>query len=166
MPFKVEDYIYYGSGGICRIDDICESPFEGAPRGVTYYVMHTMSEPKQTILNPVHNDRVVMRAVMTKEECDAVLSALPSLKPFEASNAKLLREKYLGAMKSASPTEWGRVLRTYTVRRAAALSRLVRVTDAERTFFENAMRLLGGEIALAHGISQGEAEERIAKMLE
>lgn len=160
MQFKVNDYIFYGTDGICLIDDVCENPFDGAPAGVCYYVMHTVSEPRQTIWNPVDNERVPMRAVMTVGEIDALLSSVDALEPFSAPNAKLLREKYIGAMKSGQPAEWGRVMQTYLKRRAVT-DGSVRVTDAERTFFDNARALLVSEISLVKELSRVEAEELV-----
>lgn len=161
MQFKEGDYIFYGSGGICRIDSICEMPFEGAKEGVPYYVLHTLAEPKQVIWNPVENDKVLMRAVLTRDEAENVLSSLTSLTPLEAPCAKLLREQYIGAMKSCDPTEWARVIHTYSVRRRAAEAKLLRVTEAERNFHDNAIRLLAAEVALVLGATYAEAEARI-----
>lgn len=165
MQFKVNDYIYYGTDGICQIDDVCENPFEGAPAGVCYYVLHTVKEPRQTIWNPTENDRVPMRAVMTEGEIDALLSSLPSLEPFCAPSAKLLREQYLGAVKGGVPEEWGRVMRTYLYR-LAIRDGSVRVTDAERGFFDSARALLSAEIALVRGLSREEAEKTIDRHLK
>ena len=161
MQFKEKDYVYYGSGGICLIDSICEKPFEGAREDTLYYVMHTLSEPRQTIWNPVDNTRVLMRAVMTRAEAETVLASLKELSPMTAPNAKLLREKYIQAMKSCDPTEWGRIIRTYEIRKRAADEHLLRVTEAERNFHDNALRLLATEVALACGISTAEAETMI-----
>ncbi len=166
MLFKEGDYIFYGSGGICIVDSIREMPFEGARAGVPYYVLHTLAEPKQTILNPTDNDKVLMRAVMTKKEACDVLSALPSLMPFEAENARALREKYMNAIKSASPTEWCRVLCTYETRRRATEAKLARVTEAERGFYTQALSLLSAEVALAEGVSVTDASAEISDVVK
>ncbi len=163
--FKEGDFIYYGSGGLCRIDSICEMPFEGARADVPYYILHTLSEPKQTILNPIDNEKVLMRAVMTKAEAEAVLCALPALEPFEAPNSKLLREKYIAAVKSASPMEWGKILRTYETRRRASELRLARVTEAERNFHTQALSLLCAELSLVLDRPFAEISSLIATVL-
>lgn len=165
MRFKVNDYIYYGTDGICQIDDVCENPFEGAPAGVCYYVLHTVKEPRQTIWNPTENNRVPMRAVMREDEIDTLLSSLPALVPFCAPSAKLLREMYLSAVKGGIPTEWGRVMKTYLFR-LAVRDGSVRVTDAERGFFDNARALLAAEIALVRGLERAAAESLIDEHLK
>ena len=159
--FEVNDYVFYGMTGICRIDDICENPYEGAPKGVLYYILHTLTEPKQTIINPVSNEKVHIRHVMTKEDAEAFFSLLPTLPALEGSSAKQLRDAYIASVKSGDPTAWGRILRTYRARLHLAEAKLARVTDAERNFYEQALRLLGAEIALALSISLSEAEGRL-----
>ena len=163
--FKINDYIFYSSGGICRVEDVCEEPFEGAPKGVCYYILHTTSEPKQVIWNPVNNDKVLMRPVMTLEEASALLDSLASLSPLEGDNAKALREQYIASIKSGMPENWGRVLVTVCLRERAAAAKLTRVTDAEHAFFDNAKRLIANELALAEGCTVPEAEKIISAHL-
>ncbi len=163
--FKVNDYIFYSSGGICRVEDICEEPFEGAPKGVCYYVLHTTSDPKQVIWNPVNNDKVLMRPVLTREEARALLARLTDLTPFEGDGAKALREQYITSIKSGMPESWGRVLVTVCLRERAAAAKLTRVTDAEHGFFDNAKRLIANELALAEGCTVPEAEKIISAHL-
>ena len=164
--FKVNDYVFYGVNGVCQVDDICTEPFEGAPVGVLYYVLHTLSEPRQTILNPVANDKARMRYVMTKEEADAFFSLLPTLSPLDGDTAKQLRDAYISAIKSGEPSEWGRVMRTYLSRLRLADAKLTRVTDAERGFYESARRLLASEIALALSLPVNEVEARLHLVAE
>ncbi len=164
--FEVNDYVFYGSCGVCHIDRICEEPTPETAKGVLYYVLSTLSEPRQMILNPVANDRVFMRYVMTKPESEAFFDLLPSLPTLSGENAKELREEYIGAMKSSLPESWGRVMRTFRARLHLAEAKLVRVTDAERNFYEAARRNLGAEISLALDITQREAEEKLHHALD
>ena len=164
--FQINDYVFYGVNGVCQIDDICTEPFEGAPAGLLYYVLHTLSEPRQTIFNPVTNDKVRMRLVMTKEDAEGFFSLLPTIPPLEGDSAKRLRDSYIAAMKSGEPFEWGRVMRTYRARMHLANAKLTRVTDAERNFYESACRLLAVEIGLVLSRPISEVEAQLQSALE
>ena len=166
MMFQVNDYVFYGTSGICRVDKICTDPFEGALAGVSYYILHTLSEPKQTIWNPVTNEKVQMRYVMTRKESEEFFSLLPTLPVLEGDSAKQLRDSYITAIKSGLPENWGRVMCTFRARLRLALAKLTRVTDAERNFYETARRQLANEISLALGISVSEAEGRLHAALD
>lgn len=160
--YQVHDYIVYGAAGVCQVDDIRENPFEGAPAGVLYYVMHTLSEPRQIIFNPVSNDRVYTRYLMGKEEAMKFLSALETIEALSAPSSKLLREEYSLAMKTYSPTGWGKVIRTFR-KRLSEVS--CRVTDAERGFYESAKRNLCTELALIFGETPKAVEARVLEIL-
>lgn len=160
--FQVHDYIVYGAAGVCQVDDIRENPFEGAPTGILYYVMHTLSEPRQVIFNPVSNDRVFTRYLMAREEATAFLSELQSVEALSAPSSKLLREEYSLAMKTYSPLGWGKVIRTFRKRLSEVSSR---VTDAERAFYESAKRNLCTELALAFGEQPKAIETKILELL-
>ncbi len=155
--YQINDIIFYGGTGICQIDDIGTEPFDGAPKDVLYYVMHTLNEPRQTIFNPVSNDKVFMRHLMTKREAEDFLASVSAIEGLTAPSSKLLREEYTKEMKNYTPTGWVRVMRTFMEREATA----VRVTDAERAFFEAAKRHLFTEVALAYGEDSKKAEERV-----
>ena len=163
--FKVNDYVFYGANGVCQIDNICTEPFEGAPSGILYYVLHTLSEPKQIIFNPVTNDKVRMRYVMTEAEASDFFSLLPTLPPLVGDSAKQLRESYIAAIKGGEPSEWGRVMRTYRARLHLAEAKLTRVTDAERAFYESARRMLAVEIGLALSLPVAQIEARLQDTL-
>ena len=164
--FQVNDYVFYGANGICRVDEICTEPFEGAPAGVYYYVLRTLSEPKQTIWTPVNNERAAIRYVMTCDEAEQFFSLLPTLPVLEGNSAKQLRDAYIGAIKSGIPENWGRILRTYRARLRLSEARLTRVTDAERNFYDTARRLLASEIAHVTGASVLETENRLHAALD
>lgn len=163
--FEVNDYVFYGVNGVCQIDDIRQEPFDGAPKGILYYVLHTLSEPRQIIFNPVNNEKVRMRHVMSKSEAKDFFSLLPTLSPLEGSSAKQLRDAYISAIKSGEPTAWGRVLCTYRTRLRLADARLTRVTDAERAFYENARRMLAAEIGLVLSLPVLDVEKQLSDTL-
>ena len=150
--FKPNDFVFYGVNGVCQND-------------ILYYVLHTLTEPRQTIFNPVNNEKVRMRHVMSKEEASNFFLLLPSLSPMEGNSAKELRDSYIKAIKSGEPTEWGRVMRTYRARLRLSDAKLTRVTDAERSFYENARRMLATEIGLALSLSVLEVEAQLTDAL-
>ena len=163
--FQVNDHVFYGVNGVCVIDDVCTEPFEGAPKDVLYYVLHTISEPRQIIFNPVNNEKVPMRHVMTKDDAASFFSLLPTLSPLAGNSAKELRDAYIRSIKSGDPTEWGRVMCTYRTRLRLADAKLTRVTDAERGFHESARRMLAAEIGLALCFPPPDVEKQLEAAL-
>ena len=159
--YQINDVIFYGGTGVCRIDNIGTEPFEGAPEGVLYYVMRTLHEPRQTIFNPVSNDKVFMRHLMKRDEADAFLARASAIEALSAPSAKLLREEYTRVMKTYIPEGWVQIIRTFLERERSA----VRVSDAERVFYDTAKRHLFTELSIAYAETPKESEVRFFEAL-
>ena len=54
--FNVNDTIMYGSQGVCRILDIREESFSGAPK--LYYVLEPVYDSNSTIYFSVDSDKI------------------------------------------------------------------------------------------------------------
>ncbi len=166
--FQKDDYVYYASGGVCRIVDIRYAPLDGMPADRQYYVMNSVHDPNGVIYVPINSDTVFLRRLLTKAEAEAFLDEIPSISLIEEPNAKLLRGRYAEAMKMHSPTEWVRVIKTVYSRMQAlaAVSRSQRISDTERSFAEDAKRYLYAELSQALGVPAREMEAHIRAHVE
>ena len=85
------------------------------------------------------------------------MGQVSEIEPFDEPNAKLLRLKYVEAMRTHRPAEWVRVIKTVRGRAIAKTGR-ARLSESERTFAENATRNLSLELGMALGIDSRAAE--------
>ena len=92
--FQIGDHIVYGINGICRVAEIGPSPYDKSdPR--TYYLLIPVNNPmSSTIYTPVDNDRVPMRRLMTREEIDTLMAAIPEIELLTVPVEKQRREIY------------------------------------------------------------------------
>lgn len=161
--FAVNDYVFYGSGGICKVADVCMAPLEGMPKDRQYYVLHSIHDQNSVMYVPVDNINVFLRALMTKEEAEELIERIPFVPTIMESNSKLLREKYSAAMNSHLPIEWVRVIKTVYLRMNEARSSNRRLSDTERNVYESAKRFLYTELSLALGIPETLMEDHICQ---
>ena len=75
--FQVNDMVLYGTNGVCKVVDIDERDCGG--RMVEYYILKPIYAANSTIFVPVNNEKLTskMRYVLTKEEIDTKLRAIP-----------------------------------------------------------------------------------------
>ena len=64
--FNIGDYILYGKNGVCRLTDICSSPFDENDTR-TYYKLQTQHGASSVIFTPT-DTKIASRKLMTKEE--------------------------------------------------------------------------------------------------
>lgn len=166
--FGIDEYVYYASGGVCRISDIQYAPLDGMPADKQYYVMHSLHDPSGVIYVPVNSQTVFLRRLLSREEASALIERIPSIAPIEEPNAKVLRGKYIETMRRHDPEEWVRVIKTVYRRTQAlaAVSHSQRISDTERSFAEDAKKYLYTELSLALDVPVKEMEDYIRSHVE
>ena len=164
--FQINDYVFYESGGICKIADIQTAPLENMPADRQYYVLQSIHDSNGTSYVPIDSDCVFLRLLMTRQEAEALLDRIPYITVINESNPKLLRTKYLDAMRTHDPVEWVRVIKTVYLRSTERTSRTMRISETERTLADTAKRYLHTELALALGESEAGMEDYIAAYLQ
>ena len=164
--FQRDEYVFYESGGICRISDIQMSPLEGMPADREYYVMQSIHDRNGVMYIPVDNDKVFLRRLLNREEAEALILQIPSVDAIQEPNAKLLRTKYQEAMHTHEPLEWVRVIKTVYLRTSGDAYRAQRLSETERSMSDTAKRYLYTELALALGREASEMEAYITDQIE
>lgn len=164
--FEKGTMVYYGTAGVCRVDDICRSPFDKNDDRM-YYVLAPDNFDNGTIIYaPAEGGKVVLRALMTAGEADELMDALASLEPIEVVNEKHRREEYRNAMKEGTPCSMARVIKTIHMRKKSASKLQKRMSDTDAEFDKMARRSLCGELAYVLGVTSAEAEGRVNSALK
>ncbi len=164
--FQLNDYVFYESGGICKIADIQTAPLAGMPADRQYYILTSIHDRNGKMYIPVDSDQIFLRPLLNRGEAEALVSRIPSVETFEEPTAKLLRVRYLEAMRTHLPEEWVRVIKTVYSRMQSCTSRNQRVSDSERAFAESAKRYLYAELALALDLPEGDMESYLTCRLQ
>lgn len=164
--FHTNDYVFYGSGGICKIVDIQMAPLDGMPKDKQYYILHSVHDQSSVMYIPVDNDRIFLRLLLSREEAEELMEQIPYITEIDETNSKLLREKYDEAMRKYQPQEWVRVIKTVHFRMNEPRTAARRISETERTFAETAKKHLYTELSLALNISVQQVEHYILECVE
>ncbi len=159
--FEKGSFVYYGTAGVCKVKDICSSPFGGNDDKMYYVLAANDFDNGTLIYAPVDNDKVVLRAVMTAEEAEGLLASAKTLQPIEVVNEKHRREEYRNALKDGAPETIARVIKTVFLRKALLANTKKRMSDTDAEFDKIARRALVGELSVALGVTAAEAEARL-----
>ncbi|MBQ3064476.1 MAG: CarD family transcriptional regulator [Clostridia bacterium] len=163
--FEVGEYIVYGTNGICRVEEICKSPYDKTdPRD--YYLLVPVNNPmSSTIYTPVNNERVPMRRLMTAEEIDALIADMPQIGLLTVPVEKQRRDLYRAVISTLSPAGYVQIIKTVHRRREelTAAHKHFPVTDLE--YGRLAKHLLYSECAHVLGLAEEGMEQYIADRL-
>lgn len=74
MP-SINDYVNYGTYGICKIEDIQFMKFDSRPEGQNYYILKPIHEKKSVVFVPTDNPKLLnrMRPVLSPDEVDKII---------------------------------------------------------------------------------------------
>lgn len=163
--FEVGEFIVYGTNGICRVTDICPSPYDSADTR-TYYLLVPVNNPmSSTIYTPVDNDRVPMRRLMTPEEIEALILSMPHIELLSVPVEKQRRDLYRATVGALRPEGYVSVMKTVRERyeRLSAAHKHFPVSDME--YGRLARHMLYSEISHVLSIKEESVEEYIAQKL-
>ena len=166
--FQKGDFVFYASGGICRIEDIQIAPLPGMPQDQMYYVLRSVHDSNGVTYLPTNCTAVFLRPILTAGEAESLLQSANELDTISAQDAKSLRASYQQAMRTYNPSEWVRVLKTVRSHAVPAegTTRPQRLSETERTFGEEARKYLYTELSLALNISDEQIEQCLFQINE
>ncbi|MBE6530158.1 MAG: hypothetical protein E7680_06150 [Ruminococcaceae bacterium] len=159
--FAKGDFVFYASGGICRVEDIQRAPLPGMPEDRTYYILRSLHDANGISYLPTDCTTVFLRPILTAEEAERFLNEASGVETIEAPDAKILRSNYQEAMRKYQPGEWFRVIKTVRERaaRIGENSKPIKLSETERTFGEEAKKFLYTELSLALRLTEAQIEE-------
>ena len=77
--FSVGDKIIYGENGVCTVEKVDALPMSGSPRDKMYY--HLSPFVGTGVYFAPVDSNVFMRPVMSREEAEALIEAMPGIEP-------------------------------------------------------------------------------------
>lgn len=165
--FSVNDYIVYGSNGVCKIEDICIPPeVDEVHKNKKYYVLKPIYSKGNTIYTPIDNTKVVIRKIISKEETEKLIDSIPSIKTLEVSNDKERTEKCQTALRSCDYKEWIRVIKTMYIRKQERIGSGKHFGQTDERLLHSAEDFLYGELAVPLEIPKEQVEDYITKRIE
>ncbi len=97
--FSAGEFVVYGRSGVCRVEG---TELRGSPGEEKLYYILTVLRQDYVIRTPVQGGRTALRAIMTREEADALIDSIPQRDdpPFFSTSLPALREHYRQALEA------------------------------------------------------------------
>lgn len=164
--FEKGEKVYYGTAGVCKVNDICRSPFDPNDER-TFYVLEPSDFNAGTIIYaPADNETVILRPLMTVDEANALIANVGSLPTVEIANEKQRRDEYRNAIRNGTPVSIASVLKTIYLRKSKRNTQKKRMSDTDIEFEKLARRALFTELAVVLDVTADEAEKRMDEAMK
>lgn len=162
--FQINDYVVYGTTGVCKIVDISEQDF--GIKGKVYYTMKPIYDKDGTVFVPVDNDKISMRKMISKDEAENIVKNIPTVKLLLIPDEKQREAKYKEAIQSGDCNTWIQILKGLYVRKQENIDKGKKQLISEQRIMKAVERLLYGELAAALEMEPENVEDYIKQVLE
>lgn len=165
--YQINDTVFYGTNGVCRISAIERHSFAEEPDD--YYILHPIyNSSSTTIFVPLGNPELCekMRPLMTKEQLLRLIDMMVAEEPDWIEDNNQRRTTYGEILQSAEPEKVLSVLRSLYARNESLRLKKKRLHVSDERLFRDAERMLHEEIAYVAGVALDEVGGYIASEVE
>ena len=163
--FQIGDLLFYGTNGVCRVSEICSSPFDSSDTRSFYKLTPIAENTSLVIYTPVENTQVVMRSLISKEEAEALLARIASIEKVSVSIEKHRKDAYRETIREGNPEGFVKIIKTVRARRELFRRTRRRVPDMDNDFEHTAKTCLYGELSAVLGICREEIHRIITESI-
>lgn len=147
--FSVGDYVVHRNSGICKVKEIAPLPMEDANPDAKYYYLVPLMGRGSEIFSPANDSNDNLRKVLTEQEANELLTAIPRLFDEPIENDKQREQHYKEAIRSCDCRELVKILKTLTARKQKRFAEGKKSTASEERYFKQAADSLYNELAFA-----------------
>ena len=149
--FKVNDYIMYGTTGVCKIIEIKKEKFLGRQE-MEYYILEPVYSKNTVIKIPVDNTTIKMREVLSKEDIEELINLIPNIETEWINDDKIRSEHFKTMLKSGDCEDLIALIRTIYLNKKDRKSLGKKLYKVDDEIMQAAEKLLNEEVAFVLGI--------------
>jgi CarD family transcriptional regulator len=161
--FSVGELLIYGTSGVCRVDEICGSPFDAADTRLFYKLTPTPDRANLVIYTPIDNEKVIMRPLMSEADARELLASISEIGIIEVPLEKKRRDIYRELVATAEPRTYVSIIKTVAQRREEFKRTRRRLPDIDNDAEHTAKSSLYGELSAVLGLSREEIHNMITE---
>ena len=154
--FDIGDLLFYGTNGVCRVSEICASPFDTNDTRQFYKLTPIAENTSLVIYTPMDNTQVIMRPLISKDEAEALVARIPEIEKVAVAVEKHRKEAYRETIREGNPEGYVKIIKTVRARREYFKRTRRRVPDLDNDFEHTARLCLYGELSTVLGVSREE----------
>lgn len=156
--YKKNDYVVYRHD-VCIIKDIKENKINGK----VYYVMSPIEDNTLIIDIPIHNEKMFLRDIISKNKAEEIIKSIKSIQPLDNINNKYIEAQYKFLINTFKHEDLIKIIKTTYLRNAMRISNKKKISEKDNDYFVLAEKYLYNELSIALNKSVQEVKEDIYK---
>lgn len=163
--FKIDDFIIYGSTGVCQITDIKVMNQVGIERK-SYYVLKPLYQGG-IVYTPVDNNKVFMRPIISSFEVEQLIDSIPSINAsaYHCRESNQLIRYYDSVMKTHDCEQLMELTMSIGAKKKSMEQQKRKMGSVDERYMKLAEDVLFGELAAALSINRDDVPNYISARL-
>lgn len=158
--FNVNDYIMYGTTGVCKVLDIKkEKNMDDVEED--YYVLHPVYTDNGVIKIPVNNDKIFMRSILSEKDVASIISQISEYETIWEDDGRKRNEKFKSILKMGKCEGWIQLIKSIKLKKRENKSAGRNMYQADEEIMKSAKKLLFQEFATVLKIQPDEVSSYI-----
>lgn len=163
--FNIDDYIMYGTTGVCKVLDITNEKFINNEYR-KYYVLSTIYSNETIIKIPVDNKKVSMRKIVSKDEVALLINNMSSMETLWIDDDRKRSQEFTAILKGGQCDKLIQLIKSIDLDKESKKSTGKKSYLADNDIMKEAERLLHEEFAMVLNISPEEVPSYIKSQLD
>ncbi|MEF9954008.1 MAG: CarD family transcriptional regulator [Clostridium sp.] len=164
--FQVNDYVVYGSHGVCVVRAVGAVSISSADPSRLYYTLEPLYFKGNTVYTPVDNQKAVMREIISKEDAWKLIEKIPEIEVIKLEADKKPEVGYKEIMGRYECKGWAQIVKTLYLRKQGRLKEGRKNIARDDTYLKAAQDFLFGELAVALGLEKDTVESFIVDRMQ
>lgn len=160
--YQVNDYVVYGSTGVCQVTNISRENFGGTVSR-EYYVLNPIYGNSVDIFIPTDNQNVVMRHILSKAEIMDLIRSMPEIDSEWIADDSFRKSTFSEILQSGDQRKVVQLIKTLHDRQVDLENNGKRLTSGDSDVMKSAEKLLYNEFALVLDIQPDQVVPFILK---
>ena len=155
--FNVNDYVVYGSTGVCQITAIVNDSYPNRDE-TEYYVLRPVYNNMNNMIikTPVNNPKILIRKVISKHQVPSLIATMPKEETIWIDDSRERTELFKTLLKTGKCEEWIKLIKTLYLEKEARSVMGKTLTNTDEVIMKTAEKYLCEEFAIALNISPDE----------
>lgn len=163
--FKIGDTVFYGTSGICDIEDIATLDIQGIDKDRLYYALN-MRNGSGKVYVAVDGDTSRMRRLLPKEEAQRLISRVSEIEPLELRDRKKPEKEYREALQKNDCLELFRLIKCIFMRTKQRSEEGRKPTAVDEKYMHLAEDMLYQELGVVLDIPKNQVLDYLMERIE
>ncbi len=165
--YEVGDFVYYAGTGVCRVKNIAKRKFPGERESRLFYTIEPLDQG-YIIHTPVGGTKVFMRNILSKEEAESLIDAIPTIpaEPYHNKVVNQLTAYYNAAIDTHDCADLVVLIKSVYEKKKMAEDEKRKLGAVDERFMKHAEELLFSELSVALDVPKDEVAAYITSRIE